>query len=659
MPAKYSHVKKRSASGPQKKSSAMNGGGNNANSGGGGHHHHHSKDHRNPDPHLDRSISQAMTAVSQLERAIARILLIRYEQDIARLFSTHLYSVALVHLPTFVMRCLSVGGPGWVAANSDCDDIKDFFRACIGMDLRQAGERVATKSVLWSYTALRHFAMSNNVSICRKRGLHSLRLLPYFPALKAHLDMLEAMPAASFARPPHLGPLTEGIEALEDACELKFGALSPSSLAASLTGSSPTNGQWDTNEWRTKVKLGYERICQTLWRVAREFDVRGYGMVLREKLTTKWCNCGCSTDHLGEVCEKTVREDEEESGVRPGKQREWDGRGAGVFGWETEEEEDVWDLDLDFSALEPEECDDGIDPEMTIGELMEWRYLRAEKAKELGNSAFRQGEYELAIQFYKTAHEIEPEMPHYQLNIAAAYLKIQKWMEAENACNAALNQHKSGKGFFRRAKARTMQGKTDEAVKDYRAALKIQPNNTEALAELISLLPPDPTPQKASSSSFSSSSMPSSSSSSFAPSSSSSSSFHPTHSASSSFSGNGSSNSLDYLRIPKSKPLKPLPFARTEADDRKLKISLTPMTIDMPVDSFFVPRNPGRVASNSNANGATANGGSNGKGHVNAGLGMGKGKAQGSGWMRRKGGKMVSETIVYPSWERYVVKRTG
>jgi hypothetical protein len=98
-----------------------------------------------------------MTAVSQLERAIARILLIRYEQDIARLFSTRLYSIALVHLPTFVMRCVSLGGPSWVAFNADGDEIKDFFRAAISMDMRQAGERVATKSVLWSYTALRHF----------------------------------------------------------------------------------------------------------------------------------------------------------------------------------------------------------------------------------------------------------------------------------------------------------------------------------------------------------------------------------------------------------------------------------------------------------------------------------------------------------------------
>lgn len=98
-----------------------------------------------------------------------------------------------------------------------------------------------------------------------------------------------------------------------------------------------------------------------------------------------------------------MREDEEESGVRPGKEREWDGRGmfsrrthplyvsrnqwivsgSGVYGWGTEEEEDIWEIDLDFVSLEPEECDGHeTDPEMTIGEMMEWRYFKAEREKE-------------------------------------------------------------------------------------------------------------------------------------------------------------------------------------------------------------------------------------------------------------------------------------
>lgn len=158
MPAKYSHVKKRPTGGQKKKSGGINAT-NGADSRDRG---KDRQNHKRMPTHIDRGISNAMTAVSQLERAIARIFLLRFEQDIARLFSTHLYCVALIHLPTFVMRCITVGGTGWVAHNADCEDIKDFFRSVVSMELRQSGERVATKSVLWSYTALRDFVRSSS-----------------------------------------------------------------------------------------------------------------------------------------------------------------------------------------------------------------------------------------------------------------------------------------------------------------------------------------------------------------------------------------------------------------------------------------------------------------------------------------------------------------
>lgn len=180
------------------------------------------------------------------------------------------------------------------------------------------------------------------------------------------------MPPPTFSKPPHLGSLQEGQNALEEACELKYGRLNDKIYLSS---------DFDY-EWKVKVRIGYEKLVQTLWRTAREFDVRGYGSLLRDKLTTKWCDCGCSTDHLGEVCEKTVREDEEESGVRLGKQKEWDGRGTGVYGWDTEEEEDIWEIDLDFSGFDATDDLDGVNADMSIGELMEWRYLKAELEKE-------------------------------------------------------------------------------------------------------------------------------------------------------------------------------------------------------------------------------------------------------------------------------------
>ena len=53
----------------------------------------------------------------------------------------------------------------------------------------------------------------------------------------------------------------------------------------------------------------------------------------------------------------------------------------GVHGWETHEEEDVWDVELDFASFEPEPRTSETD--MTIGELMAWKYLQAEREKEL------------------------------------------------------------------------------------------------------------------------------------------------------------------------------------------------------------------------------------------------------------------------------------
>jgi hypothetical protein len=182
MPAKYSHVKKRTASGLKRKSNQsaaqpVHGisvddrfGHVNGHRHSYGHGNGHSPNYKS-NPLVDRSLSQAMLAVahlepaiSGLERSIARILLIRYEHDIARLFSTRIYALSLVQLPTFVMRCLSLGGPSWLAWNCNSEEMKDFFRAVLAMDMRQAGERVATKSVLWSYTALRQFVRSRTIA---------------------------------------------------------------------------------------------------------------------------------------------------------------------------------------------------------------------------------------------------------------------------------------------------------------------------------------------------------------------------------------------------------------------------------------------------------------------------------------------------------------
>lgn len=290
-------------------------------------------------------------------------------------------------------------------------------------------------------------------------------------------------------------------------------------------------------------------------------------LLLREKLTGKWCDCGCSTDHLGEVCERTVREEEANCSAhrrktRAGKEREWDGRGIGVFGWNTLDEEDLWEVELDFGGWDGSPVFpgdnagyDGAEDPMTVSELMEWRYVRAERSKEQGNAAYRKGDYEVAAKYYDRALAIEPELPHYQLNLAAAYLKLNRWMEAEKACTGALIQHRSSKGYFRRARSRRMMGKLDEAARDLRAALRIQPHNLEIQAELdavnMSRLEPKIKPEI---------------------------NYPPDPGQSCEASG----SSPPSTRTKQKAAQPPCPFELTDRDRRRLKLTVRPLTIDIP-----------------------------------------------------------------------------
>lgn len=69
-----------------------------------------------------------------------------------------------------------------------------------------------------------------------------------------------------------------------------------------------------------------------------------------------------------------------------GKEREWDGRGQGVHGWETADEEDMWRAKLDFGGAPGDYMDlyleeDEDEDVLSVGELMELRYIKAEREK--------------------------------------------------------------------------------------------------------------------------------------------------------------------------------------------------------------------------------------------------------------------------------------
>lgn len=56
--------------------------------------------------------------------------------------------------------------------------------------------------------------------------------------------------------------------------------------------------------------------------------------------------------------------------------------GSGVTGWGTEEEENMWEVDFDYVNSDSEKKHDPAECDMTVAELIEWRYLRAEREKE-------------------------------------------------------------------------------------------------------------------------------------------------------------------------------------------------------------------------------------------------------------------------------------
>lgn len=157
-------------------------------------------------------------------------------------------------------------------------------------------------------------AISHDVPTCGHRGLHSHLLLPHHAHMRAHLRSLESPTPPTLTKPPHLGSLQKGYTALERYCL--------SRVENTPMGAFPPEWQ----DWRTKIRDGYDRMVETLWDVANELNVRGgylpinvhgqdafltnmksrppigYGLVLREKLSDKWCCLSClgtvSTSHI-------------------------------------------------------------------------------------------------------------------------------------------------------------------------------------------------------------------------------------------------------------------------------------------------------------------------------------------------------------------------
>ncbi|KAI4347265.1 hypothetical protein L6164_008089 [Bauhinia variegata] len=105
----------------------------------------------------------------------------------------------------------------------------------------------------------------------------------------------------------------------------------------------------------------------------------------------------------------------------------------------------------------------------------------AEIAKEKGNQAFKDKQWQKAIGFYTEAIKLNGDNATYYNNRAAAYLELGSFRQAEADCTKAIALDKKNvKAYFRRGTAREMLCYYEEAMNDFKHALVLEPTNKRA-----------------------------------------------------------------------------------------------------------------------------------------------------------------------------------
>ncbi|KAJ4755638.1 Glutamyl-tRNA(Gln) amidotransferase subunit A [Rhynchospora pubera] len=105
----------------------------------------------------------------------------------------------------------------------------------------------------------------------------------------------------------------------------------------------------------------------------------------------------------------------------------------------------------------------------------------AEAAKEKGNIAYREKQWQKAASLYSEAIKLNGKKAAYYSNRAAAYLELGSYRQAETDCSNAINlEPKNVKAYLRRGTAREMLGYYKGAIDDFQYALVLEPTNKTA-----------------------------------------------------------------------------------------------------------------------------------------------------------------------------------
>jgi len=98
----------------------------------------------------------------------------------------------------------------------------------------------------------------------------------------------------------------------------------------------------------------------------------------------------------------------------------------------------------------------------------------------LGNYFLEHGELNRGLDYIRHALQLQPQMEEAQLNYAMAMLRLGKFDDAIDECQKILARRDNLRARVNLGSALAAQGKTDEAIEQYRLAIQAQPDLAEA-----------------------------------------------------------------------------------------------------------------------------------------------------------------------------------
>ncbi|KAH8394628.1 hypothetical protein KR222_000305, partial [Zaprionus bogoriensis] len=118
-------------------------------------------------------------------------------------------------------------------------------------------------------------------------------------------------------------------------------------------------------------------------------------------------------------------------------------------------------------------------------DAMAQQHKKANDIKDQGNTYVKQADYNRAIEAYTEAIIAYPHDPVYFINRALCYLKLERYDNCVEDCEAAIVLDKlCVKAYYRRMQANESLGNNMEALKDCTTVLAIEPKNQEAKRSL-------------------------------------------------------------------------------------------------------------------------------------------------------------------------------